>query len=95
VDAVLLKDRTGRTERISKAAVVLGGPAGDGNQALIDPMDIDASGACSTPWCRWVQEVEVGSRRRATGLRFIPQLIEDDLIPQDVTIQVLVQCAGS
>ena len=66
----------------------------DGNQALIDPMDPSASGACSTPLVKMgFKEIEVGFPAASQpDFDFIRQLIEEDLIPDDVTIQVLVQC---
>ena len=53
-----------------------------------------ASGGCSRPSCRWA------SRRSRSGFPsasqpdfdFVRQLIEEDLIPDDVIIQVLTQC---
>ena len=53
-----------------------------------------ASCACSTRSCRWA------SRRSRSGFPsasqpdfdFVRQLIEEDLVPDDVTIQVLTQC---
>ena len=53
-----------------------------------------ASGACSTPLVQMgFKEIEVGFPAASQpDFDFIRQLIEDDLIPDDVTIQVLVQC---
>ena len=66
----------------------------DGNQALIDPMDPARK---LQLWNALVQmgfkEIEVGFPAASQpDYEFIRQLIEGDLIPEDVTIQVLTQC---
>ncbi|MFI5259212.1 MAG: 2-isopropylmalate synthase [Candidatus Limnocylindrales bacterium] len=66
----------------------------DGNQALIDPMD---PGRKLQMFRALVgmgfKEIEVGFPSASQpDYDFIRQLIEDDLIPDDVTIQVLTQC---
>ena len=66
----------------------------DGNQALIDPMD-------PTRKLRMFEElVAMGFKEIEVGFPsasqpdfdFVRQLIEEDRIPDDVTIQVLTQC---
>src|SRR5437764_3120730 len=65
----------------------------DGNQALIDPMD----SARKLQMFRLLvelgyQEIEVGfPAASATDFDFIRSLVEDDLVPPDVTIQVPTQ----
>src|SRR5260221_1575313 len=66
----------------------------DGNQALIDPMDPARK---LQLWDALVamgfKEIEVGFPAASQpDLEFIRLLIERDLIPDDVTIQVLTQC---
>jgi 2-isopropylmalate synthase len=66
----------------------------DGNQALIDPMD---PGRKLQLWHALVgmgfKEIEVGFPAASQPDHdFIRLLIEGDLIPEDVTIQVLTQC---
>jgi 2-isopropylmalate synthase len=66
----------------------------DGNQALIDPMDPARK---LQLWNALVamgfKEIEVGFPAASQpDYEFIRQLIEQDLIPEDVTIQVLTQC---
>ena len=53
-----------------------------------------ASCGCSRPSCRWAsRRSRSGSRRRASPTSTSSaSIIEDDLVPDDVTIQVLVQC---
>jgi 2-isopropylmalate synthase len=65
----------------------------DGNQALIDPMDNDRKlrmfGLLVELGYR---EIEVGfPAASATDFDFIRTLVEDDLVPEGVTIQVLTQ----
>ena len=66
----------------------------DGNQALIDPMDpVRKLRMFETLVGMGFKEIEVGFPSASqTDFDFVRQLIEQDLIPDDVTIQVLVQC---
>jgi len=66
----------------------------DGNQALIDPMDPPRKlRFFETLVGMGFKEIEVGFPAASTpDFEFIRQIIEGDLIPDDVTIQVLVQC---
>jgi len=80
--------------RIEKAPLWCSVDLRDGNQALIDPMDPspqDADVPDAGP------DGLQGDRSRLPSASqpdydFVRQLIEEDLIPDDVTIQVLVQC---
>jgi 2-isopropylmalate synthase len=88
-----LPDRSWPTRVIDRAPQWCSVDLRDGNQALIDPMD--------TP--RKLQmfrllvdigykEIEVGfPAASSTDFDFIRTLVEDDLVPADVTIQVLTQ----
>src|SRR5205085_8477608 len=66
----------------------------DGNQALIDPMDPARKHRMfSTLVEMGFKEIEVGFPSASQpDFDFIRQLIEQDMIPDDVTIQVLTQC---
>ncbi len=66
----------------------------DGNQALIDPMDPTRKlRMFQTLVAMGFTEIEVGFPSASqTDFDFVRQLIEDDLIPDNVTIQVLTQC---
>ena len=66
----------------------------DGNQALIDPMSPDRKRRMFTTLVQMgYKEIEVGFPSASqTDYEFVRQLIEQDLIPDDVTIQVLTQC---
>ena len=66
----------------------------DGNQALIDPMDIERKRRMFDAVVRMgFKEIEVGFPSASQpDFDFVRVLIEEDLIPDDVTIQVLTQC---
>ncbi|MEU4691789.1 2-isopropylmalate synthase [Actinoplanes sp. NPDC023714] len=66
----------------------------DGNQALIDPMSPERKKRMFMLLVKMgYKEIEVGFPAASqTDYDFVRQLIEQDLIPDDVTIQVLVQC---
>jgi 2-isopropylmalate synthase len=66
----------------------------DGNQALIDPMSPERKLRMFQLLVRMgYKEIEVGFPSASqTDFAFVRQLIEQDLIPDDVTIQVLTQC---
>jgi 2-isopropylmalate synthase len=66
----------------------------DGNQALIDPMDPARKlRMFQTLVEMGFKEIEVGFPSASQpDFDFIRQLIEEDLVPDDVTIQVLTQC---
>ncbi len=91
--AVALPDRTWPNATIARAPRWCSVDLRDGNQALIDPM---------TPTRKMqlfellvamgYKEIEVGFPAASqTDFDFVRQLIEGDLIPDDVTIQVLTQ----
>nr|WP_108871834.1 2-isopropylmalate synthase [Tessaracoccus timonensis] len=86
-------DRTWPTKKIEKAPRWLSTDLRDGNQALIDPMT-------PTRKLRMFQllteigykEIEIGFPSASqTDFDFVRKLIEDDLIPDDVTVSVLTQ----
>jgi len=87
-------DREWPNREIRKAPVWCSVDLRDGNQALIDPMD---PGRKLQMFRALVgmgfKEIEVGFPSASQpDYDFIRQLIEEDLIPRDVTIQVLTQC---
>src|SRR4051794_29725911 len=65
----------------------------DGNQALIDPMDGERKRRMFELLVRLgFKEIEVGFPAASeTDFGFIRELIEQQLVPEDVTIQVLTQ----
>jgi 2-isopropylmalate synthase len=68
----------------------------DGNQALIEPMDVARKLRMFEMLVRiGFKEIEVGFPSASqTEYDFVRKLIEDDLVPPDVTIQVLTQARG-
>ena len=66
----------------------------DGNQALIDPMDPGRKMRMFKALVKMgFKEIEVGFPSASQpDYDFIRQLIDEDLVPEDVTIQVLTQC---
>ncbi|HET9442194.1 MAG TPA: 2-isopropylmalate synthase, partial [Acidimicrobiales bacterium] len=89
-----LPDRTWPGVRTGKAPLWCSVDLRDGNQALIDPMDPARKlRMFDTLVNMGFKEIEVGFPSASQpDYDFIRQLIEGDLIPDDVTIQVLVQC---
>ena len=83
-----------RTQIIDKAPLWCSVDLRDGNQALIDPMDpVRKRRMFDAVVEMGFKEIEVGFPSASQpDFDFIRQLIEEDLIPDDVTIQVLVQC---
>ncbi|MGA7417332.1 MAG: 2-isopropylmalate synthase [Acidimicrobiales bacterium] len=66
----------------------------DGNQALVDPMDSERKlKLFETLVAVGFKDIEVGFPSASqTDYDFQRQIIEEDLVPDDVIIQVLVQC---
>jgi 2-isopropylmalate synthase len=89
-----LPDRTWPDRQLSAAPVWCSVDLRDGNQALIDPMDPARKLAFfETLIGMGFKEIEVGFPAASQpDFDFIRQIIEEDRIPDDVVIQVLVQC---
>jgi 2-isopropylmalate synthase len=89
-----LTDRTWPDKRIERAPQWCSVDLRDGNQALIDPMDPERKRRFWDVLLRvGFKEIEVGFPAASQpDYDFIRLLIEQDLIPSDVTIQVLTQC---
>lgn len=88
-----LPDRTWPAQRITQAPRWCAVDLRDGNQALIDPMSPERKRIMFDLLVRMgYKEIEVGFPSASqTDFDFVRQLIEDDAIPDDVTIQVLTQ----
>ncbi|NYE20542.1 2-isopropylmalate synthase [Microbacterium immunditiarum] len=88
-----LPDRTWPDRRIAKAPRWCAVDLRDGNQALIDPMSPERKRIMFDLLVRMgYKEIEVGFPSASqTDFDFVRQLIEENLIPDDVTIQVLTQ----
>ena len=89
-----LADRTWPNARIDHAPTWCSVDLRDGNQALIDPMDPERKlRMFQTLVEMGFKEIEVGFPSASqTDYDFLRVLIDDGHIPDDVAIQVLVQC---
>jgi 2-isopropylmalate synthase len=94
---VELPDRTWPSKRITEAPRWCAVDLRDGNQALIDPMSPERKRTMFDLLVRMgYKEIEVGFPSASqTDFDFVRSLIEEDLIPDDVTIQVLTQARES
>ena len=88
-----LADRTWPSRTIERAPQWCSVDLRDGNQALIDPMDADRKLRMFRLLVELgYKEIEVGfPAASATDFDFIRTLVEQDLVPDDVTVQVLTQ----
>lgn len=88
-----LPDRTWPSKRITEAPRWCAVDLRDGNQALIDPMSPERKRVMFQLLVDMgYKEIEVGFPSASqTDFDFVRQLIEENLIPDDVTIQVLTQ----
>ncbi|MGA4508543.1 2-isopropylmalate synthase [Propionibacteriaceae bacterium G1746] len=88
-----LPDRTWPTKRIDKAPRWLSTDLRDGNQALIDPMTPARKRRMFDLLVKLgYKEIEIGFPSASqTDFDFVRHLIEQDAIPEDVTISVLTQ----
>ena len=91
---VELLDRTWPNRRLEKAPQWCSVDLRDGNQALIDPMDSERKNAMFAQLVAMgFKEIEVGFPSASQpDFDFVRAIIENGLIPEDVTIQVLTQC---
>jgi len=90
---VELPDRTWPSKRITTAPRWCAVDLRDGNQALIDPMSPERKRIMFDLLVKMgYKEIEVGFPSASqTDFDFVRSLIEEKLIPDDVTIQVLTQ----
>jgi 2-isopropylmalate synthase len=88
-----LPDRTWPNKKMTVAPQWCSVDLRDGNQALIDPMDTPRKLAMfHLLVAMGYKEIEVGFPSASqTDFDFVRKIIEDDLIPDDVIIQVLTQ----
>ena len=91
--SVDLPDRTWPSKRIEVAPRWCAVDLRDGNQALIDPMSPERKRVMFDMLVRMgFKEIEVGFPSASqTDFDFVRSLIEQEVIPDDVTIQVLTQ----
>ncbi|WHZ11928.1 MAG: 2-isopropylmalate synthase [Burkholderiaceae bacterium] len=88
-----LTDRTWPDAVLARAPIWLSTDLRDGNQALIEPMDVARKLAMFELLVKiGFKEIEVGFPSASqVEFDFVRKLIDEDLIPDDVTIQVLTQ----
>jgi 2-isopropylmalate synthase len=93
VEPVALPDRTWPNKRITQAPLWCAVDLRDGNQALIDPMSPARKRRMFDLLVRMgYKEIEVGFPAASqTDFDFVREIIEQGVIPDDVTIQVLTQ----
>jgi 2-isopropylmalate synthase len=94
--AVELPDRRWPNARITHPPIWCSVDLRDGNQALIEPMDAARKRRMFELLVKTgFKQIEVGFPSASqTEFDFVRELIEQRLIPHDVTIQVLVQARG-
>jgi 2-isopropylmalate synthase len=88
-----LTDRTWPDAVLTRAPIWCSVDLRDGNQALIEPMNVERKlRMFRTLVAIGFKEIEVGFPSASqTEFDFVRRLIEENLIPEDVTIQVLTQ----
>lgn len=92
-EGVSLPDRTWPDKKIEKAPVWCSVDLRDGNQALVNPMNLKQKVKFFKMLIDiGIKEIEVGFPSASeTEYEILRTLIDENLIPDDVTIQVLVQ----
>lgn len=90
---IALTDRTWPSNTITRAPVWLSTDLRDGNQALFEPMNGERKMKLFEELVRiGFKEIEVGFPAASqTDYDFVRRLIDEDLIPDDVTIMVMTQ----
>ena len=93
VEDITLPDRTWPDKKITVAPQWCAVDLRDGNQALIDPMSPERKRRMFKLLVEMgYKEIEVGFPSASqTDFDFVREIIEEGMIPEDVTIQVLVQ----
>jgi 2-isopropylmalate synthase len=94
---LVLADRTWPSRQLATAPRWCSVDLRDGNQALIDPMGPDRKlSLFETLLAIGLKEIEVGfPSASAPDYDFVRYVIEQDLVPEDVSVQVLVQCRAA
>ena len=87
-------EREWPNKQIQKAPIWCSVDLRDGNQALIDPMTVEEKVELFNLLVKLgFKEIEIGFPSASQiEFDFMRELVERDLIPEDVTVQVLVQC---
>ncbi len=92
-ETIKLKNRSWPTNQITNAPIWCSVDLRDGNQALIEPMGIEKKLRFFSMLIELgFKEIEIGFPSASeTEFNFVRKLIDDNLIPSDVKIQVLSQ----
>ena len=87
-------ERTWMDQEITKSPIWCSVDLRDGNQALVDPMTVEEKVEFFQLLCKLgFKEIEVGFPAASQiEYDYLRTLVEQNLIPEDVTVQVLVQC---
>jgi 2-isopropylmalate synthase len=90
---IALSDRTWPSRVIAAPPVWCSVDLRDGNQALIEPMDAERKLRMFRLLVKMgYKEIEIGFPAASqTDFDFVRKLVEDDLIPDDVNVQVLTR----
>ena len=90
---IALADRTWPSKTITQAPIWLSTDLRDGNQALFEPMNVERKIQLYKELVRiGFKQIEVGFPAASqTDFDFVRRLIDEDLIPDDVTIMVMTQ----
>ena len=93
IGSTALKDRTWPDQTITRVPIWCSVDLRDGNQALIEPMNRERKLRMFNQLVKLgFKEIEVGFPSASqTDFDFVRQLIEENLVPDDVSIQVLTQ----
>lgn len=94
VPVIDFQERTWPDKEIEKAPIWCSVDLRDGNQALVEPMVVEEKIELFNHLIKLgFKEIEVGFPAASQiEYDFLRQLVERKLIPDDVVIQVLVQC---
>ena len=92
-DPVSLNERTWPSKAIKKSPIWCSVDLRDGNQALVEPMDTSRKlKMFETLVSMGFKEIEIGFPSASdTDFQFCRHLVDNKLIPDDVTVQVLTQ----
>ncbi|WP_311222076.1 MULTISPECIES: 2-isopropylmalate synthase [unclassified Acidovorax] len=90
---IALNDRTWPSNTITRAPIWLSTDLRDGNQALFEPMNGERKMKLFMELVRiGFKEIEVGFPAASqTDFDFVRRLIDEDLVPDDVTLMVMTQ----
>jgi 2-isopropylmalate synthase len=93
---IAIPDRQWPSKSLTEAPIWCSVDLRDGNQALIEPMDSERKLRFFDLLVRMgYKEIEVGFPAASqTDFDFVRKLIDDKLIPDDVTVQVLTRRAS-